>query len=328
MDTLLMVVGGSSIVIIGVMIFLVVKLFNNIKLLNDNKEKTLLLAMDKMEKSIQEYSKSISEQQFLNQGIIEKSILNIDNLINDKSTLLIKFIDETISKQNLINDETKLLIIDELKSQNFKVLEIFDNLKENSKSLQKNVLENTDNVIGVLKNELELLDSKLSTTLKDVRNDSVEIKNISEKYGLTIKNQFENSFQNIVQLVNNLRLDNLINVSNEIGKYKQGIYEDEHFFQEVGFCKIIRISDKNSGDITNVYYGENGEKSYTETYAGDVLKYSMQYENNKLKIGKEFDINGKISFEYYYDNVEEITKKIEYIYDNNLELQNKKEINY
>lgn len=201
-------------------------------------------------------------------------------------------------------------------------------LKENSKSLQKNVLENTDNVIGVLKNELELLDSKLSTTLKDVRNDSVEIKNISEKYGLTIKNQFENSFQNIVQLVNNLRLDNLINVSNEIGKYKQGIYEDEHFFQEVGFCKIIRISDKNSGDITNVYYGENGEKSYTETYAGDVLKYSMQYENNKLKIGKEFDINGKISFEYYYDNVEEITKKIEYIYDNNLELQNKKEINY
>jgi hypothetical protein len=326
MDTLLMVVGASSIIIIGLMIFFLVKLFNNIKLLNDNNEKALLLAIDATEKNMQEYFKSIREQQFLNQEILEKSISNINVIINDKSDKLNRFVNETMEKLNLNNDKTKSLIIDELKSQNNKLISILDDVKMDHKSLEKNVSESTSDIIVSMKNELDLLDKKMVTTFKVLKDETNNIKNISEKYGLNIKNQLENSFQNTVKLVNHLRLDNLINVSNEISKYKQGIYEDEHFLQEIGYCKIIRLTDKKSGDVTNVNYDENGEKLFTETYNGDVKKYSMQYENNKLKIGKEFDSNGVISFEYFYDDMEEITKKIEYIYNSNFELQNKNEI--
>lgn len=328
MDTLLVTIVSLFIVVIGLMIFSLVKLLNRIKLLHDNADKTSLENINIVNKTIKEFSENISRQQVLNQELIEKSISSIITLIDDKSTKVDKFMDETTEKLDSGNDKIKSLIVNELKSLNTNIVSIFDNLKVNSESLEKNILENTSNIGINVKNELELLDTKIIKTFKEVKNDTDEIKNISEKYKLNIKNQLENSFQNTVRLVNNLRLDNLINVSNEINKYRQGIYEDEHFLQEVGYCKIIKVTDKENGDITNVYYDENGEKSYTETFNDNILRYSMQYENNKLKVGTEFNSNGEISFEYIYDNMEEINKKIEYIYDSNLKLQEKIETNF
>lgn len=298
MDTTLIVILGSMVII------LITILIGFKKNLDLSKELNLKL------KDFEIFT--LENQKVLSSSIEEKSLDIIEKLRNE--------IMKTLEKNVSMSNEQKLLVEQflnltekefiDLKKQN----EVnFSQIIKNEDSTQKIILEYTNNVNEKMETLIKINEKNL---------------NILDKNTTNIQIKIENNFQNMVQLVNNLRLDNLINVSNEISKYKQGIYEDEHFLQEVGFCKIIKISDKKSGDITNVHYDENGQKLYTETYNGEVLKYSMQYENNKLKIGKEFDVSGKISFEYFYDDLEEIVKKIEYIYGNNSQLQTKNEINY
>lgn len=256
----------------------------------------------------------------------------IQSLITKDTILLEKAILNSINTiQKEIQNEAKLekelyleqfeIILQEInkKSENI----VNQNVQLNT-HIQKDLSESKNDMLKELKELSQLSKNNFEIIRNDVVNSFVQ----QEKVGITIQTKINNTFFNMVTLVNNLRLDNLINVSNEINKYKEGIYEDEHFLQEVGHCKIIKITDKESRDITYINYTDNGEKSYTETYHDNILKYSMKYENNKLKIGMEFDVNGEISFEYFYNEMEEIDKKIEYIYDNNLKLKDKKEINY
>lgn len=298
MDTTLIVILGSMVII------LITILIGFKKNLDLSKELNLKL------KDFEIFT--LENQKVLSSSIEEKSLDIIEKLRNE--------IMKTLEKNVSMSNEQKLLVEQFL---NLTEKEFIDLKKQNEVNFSQ-IIKNEDSTQKIILEYTNKVNEKMETLIK-INEKNL---NILDKNTTNIQIKIENNFQNMVQLVNNLRLDNLINVSNEISKYKQGIYEDEHFLQEVGFCKIIKISDKKSGDITNVYYDENGQKLNTETYNGEVLKYSMQYENNKLKIGKEFDANGKISFEYFYDDLEEIVKKIEYIYGNNSQLQTKNEINY
>lgn len=209
---------------------------------------------------------------------------------------------------------------------------IKSSLDENIDAVSKRISTLSDTVTESIKTESQMLKKSLEASLEKHSNTTDtkinEVLKIQDKNMINLKSKLENNFYNVVKLVHNLRLDNLINVSNEISKYKEGVYEDEHFLQEVGHCKIIKLTDKNSGEITNVYYDENGNKSYTETLSNDKLKYKMQYENGKLSNGAELNNDGDIVFEYFYDDAEEVNRKIEYIYDENANLKDKQETIY
>ncbi|WP_375724115.1 hypothetical protein LXN10_01050 [Arcobacter sp. KX21116] len=251
-------------------------------------------------------------------------------------------------RQILENSQIKFDELSTLFQKNSKLLE--NELQLNFKSIHNSSEKQSNNLIETItkyseniltqNNELNKLSKEILTnSFESISNQIIESSNtttksinkyleIQDKNTINIQTKLDNSFSSILQLVNNLRLDNLINVSNEIGKYKEGIFEDEHFLQEVGHCRVIRLTDKVSGNITNVHYNENGEKSYTETYSSDFLIYKMNYQSGKLISGVEFNNNGDILFEYFYDDAEEVKKKIEYIYDQNFNLKEQKKINY
>ena len=233
-------------------------------------------------------SENIDNFKISNQMIVEESITKIENLIKTQNEQLNKNINRNYEATLESNDKTKLTVL----------------------------------------NELKLLNSKIISSINDVKNDTQNFSTSFEKYQINNKNQLENNFQNTVRLVNNLRLDNLINVSNEIGKYKNGVVEDEHFLQEVGSCKIIKLTDKQSGEITEVYYNEDGEKSHTQTFLNNVLKYEMQYSNGVLSKGFEYNDEGQVIFAYGYDEAGEISTKIEYEYDNTGKQIEKSKIKY
>lgn len=288
------------------------EIFKNI--LSQNEEKILKF----VEETNKETLNKLKEQNINNFKGIQSLIAN-DTITLERVIL------------NTIENEAKL--VKELYVEQFRIISQEINKKsenivnqnvELNNHIQKDLIKSKDNILEELKELNQLSRNNFERISSNILDSSLQ----QEKVGITIQTKINNTFFNMVTLVNNLRLDNLINVSNEINKYKEGIYEDEHFLQEVGHCKIIKITDKESQDITYINYTVNGEKSYTETRHDNILKYSMEYENNKLKIGKEFDVNGEISFEYFYNEMEEIDKKIEYIYDNNLKLKDKKEINY
>lgn len=265
------------------------------KMLLENQENLLL----SIEKNTNDIMKKFEIELNTHLEQINNNYNEVKSLINNSNTSIKSY---GLELKNEFKEQSKNIIDQNefiKKSTNDFIIEIKDNL---IKELSSFSIENSENIKKYSQNQ--------------------------DKNSINLQTALNSNFLNMIKLVNNLRLDNLINVSNEISKYKEGIYEDDHFLQVVGHCKIIKITDKKSGEITDVYYDENGEKSFTETFDKDLLKYTMKYENGKLRNGIEFNQNGEISFEYIYDDAEEISKKIEYIYDESTQLKEKKEINY
>ena len=250
------------------------------------------------------------------------------------------------------------IVFDKFKDLNSKIDVIDGHILENSKKLDvidKYVLENSEKLNNIVEQILES-NKNIKLNNENILNTSMELKNaikqdfvifnndiklstssIEDKVENYIKSQdkitinlgtkLENYFTNITKIISTLKIDNLISITNEINKYRQGILEDEFFLQEVGHCKIIKFTDKSNNDFTEVFYNDSGEKLYAETYSEDKLKFLIKYQNDKIKYGIEFDKDGNVIFEYFYNEAEEISKKIEYEYHNNGK-RIKEEVNY
>lgn len=232
---------------------------------------------------------------------------------------------------HILENSKKLDVIDKYVLENSKKL---NNIVEQILESNKNIKLNNENILNTsmeLKNTIKQdfvifnNDIKLSTSSIE---DKVEnyIKS-QDKITINLGTKLENYFTNITKIISTLKIDNLISITNEINKYRQGVLEDEFFLQEVGHCKIIKFTDKSNNDFTEVFYNDSGEKLYAETYSEDKLKFLIKYQNDKIKDGIEFDKDGNVIFEYFYNEAEEISKKIEYEYHNNGK-RIKEEVNY
>lgn len=232
---------------------------------------------------------------------------------------------------HILENSKKLDVIDKYVLENSKKL---NNIVEQILESNKNIKLNNENILNTsmeLKNAIKQdfvifnNDIKLSTSSIE---DKVEnyIKS-QDKITINLGTKLENYFTNITKIISTLKIDNLISITNEINKYRQGVLEDEFFLQEVGHCKIIKFTDKSNNDFTEVFYNDSGEKLYAETYSEDKLKFLIKYQNDKIKDGIEFDKDGNVIFEYFYNEAEEISKKIEYEYHNNGK-RIKEEVNY
>lgn len=295
----------------------------------ENKSEIIINNFDQNSDTIvTKFKKEFENQSDENENRTNK-LININEQLNctlqEKISVLIGELTNSIV---LSKDSIQENIIE---SRNY--LEEFTNSKsvDTNKSINNSIIEIKNLILTKIKEVDNNLNNSEKNVLLEIENYQQNISKYainSEKNIINIKNDLENNFYNIVQLVNNLRLDNLINVNNEINKYREGIYEDDHFLQEVGHCKIIKITDKNSNEVTNVYYDDYGNKSITETFCDGLFKYKMEYANNKLKKGFEIDSNGNTVFEYCYNDAEEVSKKVEYIYDTNSNLLETKETNF
>lgn len=113
--------------------------------------------------------------------------------------------------------------------------------------------------------------------------------------------------------INILRLDNIISLTNETGKYVEGKIEDDAFIKDIGYFRISRLTDKSNGDVTVVYYNDAGSKTHTETLSNNKLKYSTEYIKDKLCKGYEYNEDGKVIFEYKYNDVGEVDEMKEIV---------------
>lgn len=250
------------------------------------------------------------------------------------------------------------IVFDKFKDLNSKIDVIDGHILENSKKLDvidKYVLENSEKLNNIVEQILES-NKNIKLNNENILNTSMELKNaikqdfvifnndiklstssiedkvenyikLQDKITINLGTKLENYFTNITKIISTLKIDNLISITNEVNKYRQGILEDEFFLQEVGHCKIIKFTDKSNNDFTEVFYNDSGEKLYAETYSEDKLKFLIKYQNDKIKDGIEFDKDGNVIFEYFYNEAEEISKKIEYEYHNNGK-RIKEEVNY
>ena len=191
----------------------------------------------------------------------------------------------------------------------------------------ENILNTSMELKNAIKQDFVIFNNDIKLSTSSIEDKVENYIKLQDKTTINLGTKLENYFTNITKIISTLKIDNLISITNEINKYRQGVLEDEFFLQEVGHCKIIKFTDKSNNDFTEVFYNDSGEKLYAETYSEDKLKFLIKYQNDKIKDGIEFDKDGNVIFEYFYNEAEEISKKIEYEYHNNGK-RIKEEVNY
>lgn len=261
--------------------------------------------------------------------LILLTIFLIMKIVFDKFKDLNSKID-VIDGHILVNSK-KLDVIDRYLLENSEKLNnIVENIIKSDKNIKLNneiILNSSMELKNTLKQDFENHNNDIKSSISNIENKVENYIKLQDKMTINLGTKLENQFTNISKIISTLKIDNLISITNEINKYRQGVLEDEFFLQEVGHCKIVKFTDKSNNDFTEVFYNDSGEKLYAETYSEDKLKFLIKYQNDKIKDGIEFDKDGNVIFEYFYNEAEEISKKIEYEYVNNSKII-KEEINY
>ncbi|RTR33240.1 hypothetical protein [Shewanella atlantica] len=133
----------------------------------------------------------------------------------------------------------------------------------------------------------------------------------------THKQQQLSNLETLSSLIQNLRVQNLVELTNELAQHTELKVDTSDFVKHLGECKVVKIEDKHTGQMTQVYY-ENGIKHSSDTLQGEQLKYQMFYDlEGKLVKGIEYGDDQQVSFEYLYDDAGEISQRLEYVYDAN-----------
>lgn len=232
---------------------------------------------------------------------------------------------------HILENSKKLDVIDKYVLENSKKLNnIVEQILESNKNIKlnnENILNTSMELKNTIKQDFVIFNNDIKLSTSSIEDKVENYIKLQDKTTINLGTKLENYFTNITKIISTLKIDNLISITNEVNKYRQGILEDEFFLQEVGHCKIIKFTDKSNNDFTEVFYNDSGEKLYAETYSEDKLKFLIKYQNDKIKDGIEFDKDGNVIFEYFYNEAEEISKKIEYEYHNNGK-RIKEEVNY
>lgn len=219
------------------------------------------------------------------------------------STSISHFSDEQSNLRNenkALSKEIKLLLTSNLEVIETSSAKYFTALnqgqKDNSVSTQKQaseIYEHLSNKVGSLSRELD----------KELKAQSFKT-----------KQERTSAFEQLSSLLQTIRVENLSEITSNIAKQKNLKIDTSDFEKYLGDCKVVQMTDKNTGQITRFNY-EKGIKRSSDTLAGDVLKYRMLFDNEgKVSKGVEFNEKGDIAFEYEYDKAGEISKRNEYIY--------------
>lgn len=169
--------------------------------------------------------------------------------------------------------------------------------------------------------ELKLIEIRLGQEISEL------IKQVNQA-AFDEKHQQISHFEQLTKQLNTLRIENIVEMTNELGKHNELKVDSDDFIKHLGDCKVVKIEDKHTGQVTQVYY-ENGVKRSTDTFAGEELKYQMFYnEFGKAERGVELNNQGNIAFEYIYDDAGEVSKRVEYAYDELDNETDKQEVSY
>ncbi|TKB52748.1 hypothetical protein [Ferrimonas aestuarii] len=131
-----------------------------------------------------------------------------------------------------------------------------------------------------------------------------------------LRQQQLSEFARLAEMVQQIRINNMAELSNELAKHQELTVESEDAIKYLGECKVTRIEDKHTNQVTKIAYHE-GKQSKLETFENNKLKYEMIFDDRQSpKVGTEYDESGREIFSYHYNAAGEISQRIEYTYTN------------
>tara|TARA_B100000700_G_C15051492_1_gene860521 strand:+ start:190 stop:978 length:789 start_codon:yes stop_codon:yes gene_type:complete len=202
-----------------------------------------------------------------------------------------------------------------------KLIELDSALKKQFKELDRVQQSN----VSQLKSSHEQHAQYVSDTVKEA---FASLDKRQAAYSFKSKQENLANIEQLTNLIQTLRLNNLVELTNEVARHQDLKIENEEFVKRLGDCKVTRIEDKYSGQITQIYY-ENNIKRSSDTFAGDSLKYQMFYNaSGQPERGLEFNSEGQTIFEYLYDETGEVESQNAFEYDDKGNQVNKEHTSY
>ncbi|WP_422446803.1 MULTISPECIES: hypothetical protein [unclassified Endozoicomonas] len=138
---------------------------------------------------------------------------------------------------------------------------------------------------------------------------------IEEHLDSMSSHQAENNsilFGQIGGLIQNLKIDNAVELTNSLANGKELTIENDDFVKHLGECKVSKIEDKSSGQTTEIIYEDN-KKVASQTFADGALKYRMTFDDRgRMVKGEEFDDHENLIFEYQYNSAGEVVNRVEF----------------
>ncbi|SQH74111.1 Methyl-accepting chemotaxis protein [Shewanella benthica] len=185
---------------------------------------------------------------------------------------------------------------------------------EQHRQTSSNIIAAIASTRGLIEASISNTGSQLNTAIQDAQ---AELEKDANQLMFTHKQQQLSNLETLSGLIQNLRVQNLVELTNELAQHTELQVDTLDFVKHLGECKVVKIEDKHTGQVTQVYY-ENGIKHSSDTLQGEQLKYQMFYDHEgKLVKGIEYGDDQRVIFEYLYDAAGEISQRLEYGYDAN-----------
>jgi len=201
--------------------------------------------------------------------------------------------------------------------QNEQQTEYSEQLKQTSENLNTSTQQHALNLQDALSAHSKQLQQQQSAAQAELNQHLQNLQNLSQSADFNQQQAKLSLLEQLTSQIQSLRADNLVSLTNELAKHQDLTIENVDFVKQLGDCKVTKIKDKHSGQISHIHY-QNGLKQRSDTYAGEQLKYQMHFdETSKAQQGLEFDEQGNCIFEYHYNAAGEIEQRIENRFDDN-----------
>ena len=303
-------------------------------------DETLFKMNESSKKGLESLSKSTEEAAQLIATALKRTEATLNDHFTEENTKLVSSLDETLSKMNESSkkgleylskstEEAAQLITTALKCTEVTLNDHFtegntklvSSLGETLSKMDVSSKKGFDSLSTSTKEAAQLMVTELKLTEVNLNNSIIDLGKEQHKVAFVNNQNQLSNFETLTTLLQSIRIDNIIELTNELGKHKKLTVETEDFVKKLGDCKVLTIEDKFTGQITQVYY-ENGIKRSTDTFSGEHLKYQMFFdEDGKASRGVELNTEGNIAFEYLYNEVGEVSKRIEHTYDDSGSVQ-------
>lgn len=270
---------GTTIPLIIIFILICITAYIFLAKLSDF-QKSILEKIENWDSQLKEVE---SQLRMMIEGNQEKNSTTIASLAKNQQKLEV-LISGSMGRLEKIIAENSVLIVEESEKEQTLINKAFDDMQQQN-------ISGLESILSAIKAFDVALEKNSKETIQSIENGT-----------LHLHTKFDQ-----------LRTINYVDLTNA---FQNGVLEDDHFIREAEKCRVTRITDKMTGDLTQVTYTEHGEKNETNTFdQNGHLKYKMQFLSGHLFKGYEYDMDGRIVFEYDYDEAEEVSRKIEYQYD-------------
>lgn len=140
-----------------------------------------------------------------------------------------------------ILETSKLDVIDKYVLENSEKLNnIVEQILESNKNIKlnnENILNTSMELKNAIKQDFVIFNNDIKLSTSSIEDKVENYIKLQDKTTINLGTKLENYFTNITKIISTLKIDNLISITNEINKYRQGVLKMSFSYRKLVIVK-------------------------------------------------------------------------------------------